>query len=596
MRTILVAVAILAVAVGIGCLPTAAPPPEARDRSPIDLALLPGGRRALTANQTSDTISLVDLDAGKVLAERPCGRRPAAVACSADGRRAAAAASWGGKIVLFEIADDALKPAGEALVGGYPQAVAFAPDGGRVYVAVGNSDEIVEIDWTSRKIVHRRPAPHDPCRLALSADGGLLAAAGGRSGRVALWDESTRKQVWERLKDDAFNLRGLTFTPDGAAVVVSCAVRRDFPVSRNNIMEGWVLDNRLLRLDVKTDVVPPVKQIALDERGRAVGDLYGAAFDPNRWLAVAGSGTGELLLLDAGAVPWTGGDVGDVLDPRMTKDDRFRRVALGGRPTAVAFAPDGKRAFVANYLLDAVQIVDAAEGKLVKTISLGGPAQPSSARRGEALFYDATRSQDQWFSCSSCHVDGHTCGQNFDTLNDGNYGNPKLTPSLRGVSRTGPWTWHGWQDDLGAAVVKSYTTTMFGPRPTEDEVKDVVAFLETVDHPPNPRRGSDGKLSEAAQRGRSIFENKARCTRCHDGPDYTSPRNYELKLEPDGSPYKEWNPPTLRGVVDRGPYLHDGRARTLDDVLTGPHAPEKLGAPALTPEERRDLIEFLNSL
>src|SRR5207237_8116631 len=116
---------------------------------------------------------------------------------------------------------------------------------------------------------------------------------------------------------------------------------------------------------------------------------------------------------------------------------------------------------VANYLLNSVQIVDATEGKLVNAMSLGGPAKPSPARRGEALFYDATRSQDQWFSCSTCHVDGHTCGQNFDTLNDGNYGNPKLTPSLRGVARTGPWTWHGWQDDLGAAVVKSYTSNMF---------------------------------------------------------------------------------------------------------------------------------------
>ena len=88
----------------------------------------------------------------------------------------------------------------------------------------------------------------------------------------------------------------------------------------------------------------------------------------------------------------------------------------------------------------------------------------------------------------------------------------------------------------------------------------------------------------------------AKCTRCHDGPEYTSERNYELKIEPDGSPYKEWNPPTLRGVSDRGPYMHDGRARTLDELLTGPHAPEKLGAPALTPEERGDLIEFLKSL
>ncbi len=541
MRTITASVGILATVLGVGFLvPAAPPPPEEPDRSPIDLALLPGGSRALTANQTSDTVSLVDLDDGRVLAEEKCGRRPAAVACSADSRRAAVAASWGGGVAFFEIADDALKPAGETSVGGYPQAVVFATAGNRVYVAIGDSDEIAEIDWTTHKIVRRRAAPHDPRCLALSADGALLAAAGGRSGSIALWDESTRKEVWERPNDDSFNLRGLGFTPNGDAVLCACAVRRDFPVSRNNIMEGWVIDNRLLRLDVKADAVPAVQQIALDERGRAVGDLYGTGYDAKgRFLAVAGSGTGELLLLDAAAVPWTGGDVGDVLDPRLTKGGRFRRVALGGRPTAVAFSPDGERILVANYLLNSVQIVDAAAGKVVKTIALGGPAQPSSARRGEAFFYDATRSQDHWFSCSTCHVDGHTCGQNFDTLNDGNYGNPKLTPSLRGVARTGPWTWHGWQDDLGAAVVKSSTSTMFGPKPSADEAADMVAYLETLDHPPNPRRGPDGKRSDAAERGRKIFENKARCTRCHDGPDYTSERNYDVKLEPDGSPYKE---------------------------------------------------------
>src|SRR5205085_1272137 len=124
------------------------------------------------------------------------------------------------------------------------------------------------------------------------------------------------------------------------------------------------------------------------------------------------------------------------------------------------------RAAVANHLLDAVQVVDARAGKLVRTIPLGGPAELSPERQGEALFYDARRSHNQWFSCHTCHTDGHTSLQKFDTLNDDSYGNPKLTPSLRNVTRTGPWTWHGWQKDLGAAVKKSMTETMFGPDPT----------------------------------------------------------------------------------------------------------------------------------
>src|SRR5262245_21542073 len=67
--------------------PTAGAPKLKHDdhRSPVDLALLVEGRRALTANHTADSVSLVDLASGKMLAELACGRKPVAVACSADG-------------------------------------------------------------------------------------------------------------------------------------------------------------------------------------------------------------------------------------------------------------------------------------------------------------------------------------------------------------------------------------------------------------------------------------------------------------------------------------------------------------------------------
>src|SRR5262249_58132713 len=106
----------------------------------------------------------------------------------------------------------------------------------------------------------------------------------------------------------------------------------------------------------------------------------------------------------------------------------------------------------------------------------GGRRGRSGGRRGGAFFYDPRRSHNQWFSCHTCHVEGHTCGLTFDTLNDDSYGNPKLTPTLRGVTRTGPWTWHGWQKDLGAGVAKSLTETMFGPKPTAEETRALLPF------------------------------------------------------------------------------------------------------------------------
>ena len=140
-------------------------------------------------------------------------------------------------------------------------------------------------------------------------------------------------------------------------------------------------------------------------------------------------------------------------------------------------------------------MIDAEAASLARTIPLGGPSEPSLARRGEILFHDANRSFNQWYSCNTCHSDGHTNGLDFDTLNDGRQDlstahlrSRKKVPTLRRVAHTGPWTWHGWQKDLGTSVVESFTKSMQGPRPSPDEVRAVVAYLETLDFPPNPYR------------------------------------------------------------------------------------------------------------
>jgi cytochrome c peroxidase len=226
----------------------------------------------------------------------------------------------------------------------------------------------------------------------------------------------------------------------------------------------------------------------------------------------------------------------------------------------------------------------------MKTTPLGGPDEPSLVRRGEAVFYDARRSFGQWYSCHSCHTDGHTNGGLFDTLNDGRYENLKKTPSLRGVTRTGPWTWHGWQTDLRASVRKSFETTMRGPAPSEQDVDALMAYLKTLDFvPPQPAN------ADAAGRGKKLFQAK-RCNDCHAPPNFTTAEVYEVGLKsPDDQP-QGFNPPSLRGVARRGPFLHDGRARTLQDVLKVHHRPSLInGESDLDDTELADLIEYLKS-
>src|SRR5262249_47292135 len=153
-------------------------------------------------------------------------------------------------------------------------------------------------------------------------DGRFLAAVSGRSAQVRCWDTRDGKLLWERAVTDAFNLDGLAFGPDGRDLVTAHAFDRHHPIAVANIREGWAIDNRLCRLTREPDPRGDYWQLALDTRGKAVGDPCAAAFSPKGdWLAVTAAGTHELLLFQAAAVPWNSAEPGDFLDPVLDGDD-----------------------------------------------------------------------------------------------------------------------------------------------------------------------------------------------------------------------------------------------------------------------------------
>jgi YVTN family beta-propeller protein len=289
----------------------------------------------------------------------------------------------------------------------------------------------------------------------------------------------------------------------------------------------------------------------------------------------------------------------DHVDPELAADaERFGRIELGGRPMGLRIGPDDRTVYVANYLDNSVQVVDLASRRVVRRIFLGGPAEPSLARRGEAIFYDARRSLDQWYSCHTCHYEGGSNSVPMDTLNDGTPFTSKTVLPLYDLHRTGPWTWHGWQTDLRAALRKSLTETMQGPPPTDDDVAALDAFLRTLTVPASPWRAADGSLSPAARRGRALFESeRAGCLQCHRGPQFTDGQVHDVGLGSPRDRYRGYNTPSLRGAYLKVKFLHDGRAESLREVLSGPHAPEKVaGSGPLAPQELDDLVEYLKSL
>jgi DNA-binding beta-propeller fold protein YncE len=567
------------------------------DRSPVDLVLSPDEAFLATANATSGTLSIVELAGGTVVSEVPLGRTPRALVATRDGRLLATA-SGSGELVVFNWSGTSIEETGRMAIGFEPWGVAVSPDGATAYVARSAGGDVAVVDLARRVVQETIPVGRWPRFLGLSPDGNRLAVGVSGDRGLAVVDTSTRKALFVE-KVSGINLGHVHMSKDGLFAWFPWMVYRQNPINAGNIRQGWVLASRIAR--VKLDEHVRREAMSLDLQGRAVSDPYGLALTSDEsWVVASASGTHELLFYRSeGLVLQDFGGPGDHIDPALAHDsERFFRVEVGGRPMAVRIGADDRTIYVANSLGNSVQVVDRMERAVVRTILLGGPDEPSLARKGEAIFYDGKRSLDQWYSCHSCHFEGETNAVTMDTLNDGTPRTYKTVLSLVHLDKTGPWTWHGWQKDLKAGIVKSMTETMQGPTPTDEDVSALIAFLSALEDAPNPFRLPDGSLSEAARRGEEVFNGeKAACNTCHAGPYFTDGEIHDVGLEERGGPYHGFNTPTLRGVWRKTTLLHDGRARSLEDVLTGPHEPSKVaGTGSLTDDELRDLVEFVKSL
>jgi len=218
-------------------------------------------------------------------------------------------------------------------------------------------------------------------------------------------------------------------------------------------------------------------------------------------------------------------------------------------------------------------------------------------RRGEMLFNDGTICFQGWQSCSSCHSsDARVDGLNWDNLNDG-IGNPKNAKSLLLAHQTPPSMWLGVRADAYVSVRAGIRNSMFTLRPEEDAMA-IDEYLKSLQPTPSPHL-VNGRLSTAAKRGKRLFASEAvGCLECHKNEFYTDMKSHNVgTMGKFRQPKKRFDTPSLIEIWRTGPYLHDGRAATLRDVVTTFNPDDLHGATThLTPEQVDDLVEFVLSL
>jgi len=141
-------------------------------------------------------------------------------------------------------------------------------------------------------------------------------------------------------------------------------------------------------------------------------------------------------------------------------------------------------------------------------------------------------------------------------------------------------------------------------RGTPDRISTKLAALHYYQLAiPAPKPPAGSFSAQAAERGKALFEGKAKCASCHVPPLYTEPGNNlhapaEIGIDAfqaDRSPTHAYRTAPLRGLWShqKGGFYHDGRFATLMDVIDHYDSFFKLG---LTNQERDDLVQHLLSL
>ena len=561
----------------------AAPPPPAStvkpalegNRGPFEVAFTPDGTKALVTEFDEGALAVVDVPSGKVLNHvSTAGEQPTGVAVTSDGALALVTNSWSGSLAFVDL--KTLKTTTLPLPG-MPYDVVLAPDNSTAYVSVSQLDYVAIVRVTDRKVTGRMETGRRPRSLALTPDGRVLAVGNFNEGSVNFLDTANRRSLGDG-PTPAVNLRGVAIYPDGR--LAYCVAQRAQNERPTETAVGiWSNQSFHVRPNGRA---AGAENIWLDFLGKDVSDPDSVVFDP---------------AYSRVFITCSGGHSVNVLSTRAGGDAQTIQ-AVGAHPKGLAFRPDGKEVWVANHLGNDLAVIDPTTLKITRRIPLGATKRKDPALLGRFLFSTATIVNGGQFSCNSCHPDGSTDGiawkfthvkDSFERKLDRN------VRSLRGqIADTAPFRWSGQGPELHEFVREEIAGLLQGPKLSDPEVDAMVEYIRTLPLPPNPHRDPAGALTPAGLKGKVLFEGRADCASCHTGAKAGGQRKAWIGTTPQGV---DVDVPHLQGVYDTYPYLHDGKAKTLEELFTAQNDQKLHGkADQLTPEELQDLLAYVRQL
>ncbi|MBN1673297.1 MAG: hypothetical protein JXR37_19785 [Kiritimatiellae bacterium] len=611
-------------------------------RSPFDLAFSPDGALVAVSDRTGGCLTVVDARAHRVLGHVALNGKPSGVAWTGLGEVLVAEYDAGSIAVVDAASRQVVR---RLRIGPKPIGLAVAAKAGLLVVAESGLNAVSILDLATGKPRARIPVPRQPYFVAVSRDetvavvGNLLPAGPATDVRsasaVSLIDLAKREKAIDiPLPPGSSCVRRIAVSPDGKwAYAVHTLGRVALPTTQ--LERGWVNSNAMTVIDLAARAW--YATVLLDKVAEGAADPWGIALSAGgntAFITLAGAhqiasiDLARLHSLMAGRPPGTGEPGAGGKDKRPAKtfrgaaavwaaiqEDPAQRARLMNDlgalyavdlllripvptqcPRGIGLAPDGSALAIAGYYSGEVLFLDPATCRPVARCTLGPQPEADPARLGEIVFHDATRCFQKWLSCATCHPDGRADGLNWDLLNDG-IGNPKNTRSLLWSHKTPPVMARGVRPSYDVAVQKGFQFIQFF-QPQSNETELVNAYIRSMEPEPSPYLRPDGRLSARAEKGKALFENpKVGCAQCHPAPLYTDLKLYDVgtrhALDRDGT----FDNPILIELWRTGPFLHDGSAAAMKDVLRDFNRENRHGVTShLSEQELEALAEYLLSL
>jgi YVTN family beta-propeller protein len=595
---------------------------NAKYYSPFNMALSPDGKYLYVVAEEGNALLVVNTEKNKVTKEIKVGVRPHSVVVSRDGKTAYVSNQWSDNVSVIDlekyIVTDTLK------TGGGPAGLTLSADGNSLYSANSFSSDLSIINLASGVERNRLFTGNNPTGVRISPDGNLVLVTSRRTLGLPYGDtlrceltvvNDKKQRIAERLDiKQAYMMENIAFTPSGDLAIIPL-IRPKNNVPTIQIERGWMMTNGIGIVEQKPS--GRTIQLLLDEPNAYYADPFDIAITPDGEKAfVSHAGVNRISVIDIDAVRKL---ISESDDGTLTAYSNYlgtssrivlKRIPTGANPKGMVLSPDGKKLYVAEHLEDRIAIISTESLETIGNIPLGGPRRITVAREGRRLLNNAGHTFQSQYSCYTCHPDTHEDGLVYNMASKDMGRNMTNTQSLRNIGDTPPYKWNGKNQSIYKQDGMRFSTVLTRNEAfSYKELDAITAYIMSgVPNPPNLLYNPDGKLTEAQKRGKEIFERTHdskgfeipvvnRCITCHPAPYFTNKKMTGVGTLAASDDSILFDVPHLNNIVFSPPYLHDGRAASLEEIWTLYGKTEEHGSVNdLTKTQLNDLIEYLKSL